>query len=215
MADIQLFYFHEIRGRGEFLRMLLTAAGIQFEDVRIKMETWGAIFSETLETEAKQATPYGQLPYIIYKGKKYAQSIPMASYFAKRFGFYGRTDEDALKQEEVMHLVEDLRVPHVRDWVYAQGEKKAQMLQKLKDIIFPRYLGYFEALLAENGNHGFFVGHSVTMADMYLYDILETLQGLGGAEVLKDFPLLQKLCENVRSFPALKEYLVNRPKTTV
>ena len=33
----------------------------------------------------------------------------------------------------------------------------------MKDETFPRYLGYFEALLADNGGTGFFVGDSVSI----------------------------------------------------
>ncbi|XP_076447570.1 glutathione S-transferase 3-like [Babylonia areolata] len=207
MADIKVVYFDEFRGRGEFLRMLLVAAGQKFEDVRIKFENWGP--------EAKKETPYGQIPYVVYKGKKHGQSVAIATYLAKKFGFYGKTDEDALKQEEVMHLVEDLRVPHVRDWFFAkEPAKKDELSKKLVEELFPRYLGYFEALLAENGDKGLFVGSSVTMADMYLYDFVETMLGISG-EALKSFPLLQKLVQNVKVFPALKDYLASRPKTMI
>ena len=30
--------------------------------------------------------PYGQVPYMIYKGKKYGQSIAIASFFARKLG---------------------------------------------------------------------------------------------------------------------------------
>ncbi|KAL8569430.1 hypothetical protein ACOMHN_054145 [Nucella lapillus] len=124
MADIKVFYFHEIRGRGEFLRLLLTAAGVQFEDVRVSMESWGQMDVLTPDNDIKKATPFGQLPYVMYHGKKLGQSIPVASYLAKKHGLYGSTAEDALRQEEVMHLVEDLRLPHVKDWVYARDPDK-------------------------------------------------------------------------------------------
>ena len=39
---------------------------------------------------------------------------------------------------------------------------QAEIVQKLKDETFPRYLGYFEALLADNSSTGFFVGDSVS-----------------------------------------------------
>ena len=31
-------------------------------------------------------TPYGQLPYMVYKGKVYGQSNAIAAFFAKQFG---------------------------------------------------------------------------------------------------------------------------------
>ena len=35
---------------------------------------------------AVPAAPYGQVPYIVYKGKKYGQSIAIASFFARKLG---------------------------------------------------------------------------------------------------------------------------------
>lgn len=208
MADItKVFYFAGIRARGEFIRMVLTAANQKFEDVGIKLQDWKS------DPELKKAAPFGKLPYIIYKGKKWGQSIALASYFAKKFGFYGKTDEDAFRQEEVMQLVEDIRVPHVRDWFLTENaDFKAEKAHQLKTELFPQYLMYFEAILAENGDNGFFVGQSVTLADMYLYDFLVTVVGID-PEALKNFHLLQKLFENVESMPTLKSYLAKRPKT--
>lgn len=206
MEDIKLFYF-DIRGRGEFIRMVLTAGGVNFEDVRITFADWKN------DPSHKKETPYGQIPYVIYKGKKYGQSIPITSFFAKKLGFLGKTEEDALRQEEVMNLVEDLRVPYIRDWILSSDEdEKAELVQKMKTELFPRFLDYFEALLKDNGDQGFFVGNSVMAADMYLYDFLETVLGID-EDALKNFPLLQKLVSNVNTFPALKDYFANRPKT--
>ncbi|KAL8596712.1 hypothetical protein ACOMHN_045637 [Nucella lapillus] len=206
---IKVYYFDEVRGRGEFLRMVLTAAGVKFEDVRIKMDSWRN------NPDLKKDTPYGQLPYVIYNGKKHGQSIPMASFFAKKYGFFGKTPEDALKQEEVMNLVEDVRIPHVRDWFFdSDADKKAESVKKMTDEVFPRYLAYFEAMLKENGDKGYFVGPSVTMADMYLYDFLETMLGIS-PNALKTFPLVQKLHSNVQNAPVLKDYLAGRPKSAI
>lgn len=40
MSDIKLVYF-DVRGRGEAIRLVLHAAGQQFDDVRVAPETWG------------------------------------------------------------------------------------------------------------------------------------------------------------------------------
>lgn len=39
MASIKLFYF-ESRGRGELLRLLLAASGVEWEDIRFSWEEW-------------------------------------------------------------------------------------------------------------------------------------------------------------------------------
>ena len=41
MSGIKLIYF-DGRGRGELSRLILSAAGQKFEDVRLTFEQWGA-----------------------------------------------------------------------------------------------------------------------------------------------------------------------------
>lgn len=208
MSDIKLYYFN-VRGKGEFLRLLFRAAGVQFEDKRIERADWGP------DSDAKKATPYGQVPYVIYQGKKRGQSIAMGTYFARKFGFYGKTDEDAWKQEEIMHLIDDLIVGPNRAWFLEQDpQKKAERTRELTEVQYPRYLSSFERLLAENGDQGYSVGDSVTLADLCLHDVLETVLGVD-PRALESFPLQRKLRANVENLPALKEYLAKRPKTVV
>ena len=41
--------------------------------------------------------------------------------------------------------------------------QQAEWVKKAKVEIFPRFLGYFETLLARNGNNGYLVGNKVNM----------------------------------------------------
>jgi hypothetical protein len=36
-----------------------------------------------------------------------------------------------------------------------------EVAQRIKNEVFPRFLGYFEALLKDNDSKGYFVGNSV------------------------------------------------------
>jgi len=207
MADIKLFYF-PIRGRGEFIRLLLKAANQPYDETIISRESW---FNDP---EAKKATPYGQVPYMFYKGKRYGQSKAIATFFAKKFGFYGKTPEDGLRVDEVMQLGDDFR-PNLRDWFLAKDEaSKAEFAQKMKDESIPRYLGYFEELLVDNGATGFFVGDSVSLADFFIFDIVETMVAVD-SEALGAFPSIQKLFDNVKAVPAIRDYLASRNPTPI
>jgi glutathione S-transferase len=54
MVHYRLTYFN-LRGRGEPIRLLLHAAGQEFEDVRVEGEKW---------PELKPKSPLGQMPFL-------------------------------------------------------------------------------------------------------------------------------------------------------
>ena len=51
------------------------------------------------------ATPYGQVPYLIYKGKKYGQSIAIGSFFGRKLGEFAHTYSRTLSQMSHMSVV--------------------------------------------------------------------------------------------------------------
>jgi len=203
-SEIQLFYF-PIRAKASFIRMMLHMAGQKFDDNFISMEEWPA---------KKSSTPYGQLPYMIYKGKTYGQSMAIANYLAKKFGYFGKTPEDGLRIDEVCQVFEDIR-PFIRDWFFSKDDEKAKVAKTMTDEAIPRVCGFLEKLLADNSkNTGFFVGDSATLADLLVYDGLTTLLNVN-PEALSNFPKLTKLRTLVEAIPALKKYLADRAKTPV
>lgn len=80
MAALKLVYF-PIGGRALPIRVCLKAAGIDFEDQRLKRP----------EIEAVKATgvfPLGQVPALFIDGKAYCQSTALARFAAKKAGLY-------------------------------------------------------------------------------------------------------------------------------
>merc|ERR1711936_955420 len=82
MADIKLTYFNGL-GRAEISRLILTYAGVQFEDDRITGEQLA---------EMKSSLAYGQLPKLEYKGTTLYQSVTIARFLAKEFGIGGNSN---------------------------------------------------------------------------------------------------------------------------
>lgn len=194
MADIRLVYF-DARGRAEFIRLLLHAAGQPFDDIRVTRTQWQT-------AQGKADSPFGQLPYLIYLGKKSGQSLAIANFLARKLGFYGSSAEDGLRIDEVCQLSNDMRTD-IRKWRTAADQQK-------QEEPFSRYFGYFERLLQENGSSGYFVGDSLSLADLIIYDILDTVINLTPEDQLSFFPCLQKLRTRVKSYPSLREYLSKR-----
>ncbi|KAK7102173.1 hypothetical protein V1264_020435 [Littorina saxatilis] len=200
MSELKVVYF-DLRARGEPIRLVLEAAGKKYEDVRLSFDEWPA---------EKPNTPYGQLPYIVYNGKKYGQSLALANFVAREFGLYGKTNLDALRIDEVSGLTADL-VDSVFKAKFENDEtKKAELSQKLWDEAVPKYFGFFNTLLSYNGNTGFFVGSTVSLADLLVFNLLDSLIA-EKAEIANTFsPELNKLRSNVQKHPFLNAYLAKR-----
>lgn len=205
MADIKLYYFNA-RVRAEFIRLALLAADQPFEDIRITGNEW--------TPELKAEAPFRQLPLLKYKGKNYGQSVALGNFVAREFNLYGKTNLDALRIDEVMQLAEDYKAVLV-DWVHEEdGAKKAEYRQKLKDELSAKFLGFFEELLRQNGDSGFFVGNAVTLADLVVYDVADATM-VFDPKAVEDFPNVKKLRSNVEAIPAIKSYLADRPQTDI
>lgn len=203
MSDLKLVYFN-IRGRAEMIRLMLAAAGKKYDEELIKFEDWPKV---------KPTTPFGTLPYMVYKGKTYGQSIAMAPFLARELGYYGKTNAEGCRISEVMGLWEDQLSATFPKYRFSKSEdEKATVLKKILEEDLPRFFGYFEKFLKENGSTGYIVGKSLTLADFYLYDMTDNLIQLK-KDVLDKYPLMKKLRQTVEEDKKVKAYLKDRKET--
>nr|KAG5686441.1 hypothetical protein BaRGS_009091 [Batillaria attramentaria] len=152
MASIKLYYFKG-GGRAESCRLLLAASGTEWEDVRFTQEEW---------PKYKPDAPFGQAPFLEYNGKKYGQSVAIAAFIAREFGFAGKNNLEALRVDEVVQLVQSDLFPCLLKVYLEQDEaKKKELLEKTKNEDLPKFMGFIERLLRENGT-GYFVGNQLS-----------------------------------------------------
>ncbi|XP_019622110.1 PREDICTED: hematopoietic prostaglandin D synthase-like [Branchiostoma belcheri] len=93
-----LTYFNG-RGRGEPIRLLFAAGGIQYEDVRIEGAQWPAL---------KPNTPFGHLPVLEVDGVTLSESTTIARFVAKRAGLAGEGDVQQARADMVVDAVRDI-----------------------------------------------------------------------------------------------------------
>lgn len=196
--NLKVLYF-DARGRAEVLRILLAAAGQDYEDVRFTKETWPA---------EKPNTPFGQVPCLEVDGRRFGQSVAISNYLAREFGFYGKNNLEALEIDQVVQLTQDLIGLVVRAFFEPDEALKAKNSAKLKDEDCPRFLGLYEKVLENNGT-GYFVGSSITLADIVVFDILDTLKARGVIN-FDGFSHLKTLFKNVESNDKIGAYLKSR-----
>nr|KAG5706021.1 hypothetical protein BaRGS_028130 [Batillaria attramentaria] len=187
-ASIKLIYFDSWVAP----RLVLIAAGQKYEDV---------------------PTPYGQLPVLVYNGKAYGQNMAIAAFLAKEFGMYGKTNKDALRIDEVTGLVADLDPWLAKARFESDPEKKSEALKKCVEEQIPKFLGLFEKLLQENGSNGYFVGNSLTLADLVVFNVTDTITKLKSDAAISAYPAVQKLRQTLSEHPNIKAQLASREET--
>jgi len=205
-TNYKLTYFNA-RGRGEIIRLVLTAAGIPFEDKRVEFSDLPAL---------KPSLPFNQIPIFEFGDVKMCQSFAIARYLARKYKLAGASELDHAKADMIVDCIEDAikNVPvfvfHEKDPAKKEERTKAYLAQQM-----PVFLKNIEALLtANNGGDGYFVGDSLTWADLQLvvaYGWWELMLGIKSP--LDKNPKLNALYKRIISQPKLADYMAKIPKS--
>ncbi|XP_005090419.1 hematopoietic prostaglandin D synthase [Aplysia californica] len=130
-SKVKIFYL-DYMGRAEMIRLLFAAAGKPFEDIRIADQDW---------PKWKPKAPFGTVPFVEVDGEVYSQSIAIANYFAKEFGFFGKNNKEALLVEQMVNLIQDfIQVSVV---IEEQQDQKKKVGAYLKSITQSTLLPFF------------------------------------------------------------------------
>ncbi|XP_041346664.1 glutathione S-transferase-like [Gigantopelta aegis] len=202
MPTYKLTYF-DIRGRGELIRMLFVLSGKEYEDKRVQFADWPKL---------KPTLPGGSLPILEIDGKVYTQSLAIAQYLAKEFKLSGKTSLECLRVDEVVHTAEDMLQAMAKSMFEKDETKKKEMIEKLAKEDVPRFTKIFESFLTENKT-GFFVGNSISAADLAVYNVLESAITKLGEAALKDSPKLLENRKKVAADSKICNYLKKRKQT--
>jgi glutathione S-transferase len=207
MDNYKLTYFNG-RGRAEIIRLVLTAAGVPFEDNRIEFDQFANI---------KPTLPFLQLPIFEIDGKvTLCQSHTIARYLARKYGLAGKDDLEQAQADMIVDCFDDASKPII---VFFRLEpdpvKKEELKKKYIEEQLPVFLSKLEKLLIANkGGDGYFVGDGLTWADLNLVRAQGTLELMAGApDALKAYPKLNALFERVIKLPKIAAYIDKRPVT--
>jgi len=203
MPSYKLQYF-DLRGRGELCRVVFHVAGKDFEDDRVQRPDWPTI---------KPTTPFGQMPVLDVDGKKLAQSQCIARFLAREFELAGKDSWEQALVDQYMGLIDDMFKEAVKGFFEQDEAKKAEIMKNLAEVVFPKFLGYFEKALDQNGGK-FLVGDAVTLADLAIVDGFDT-PAQNNDKLLDSFPKLKAHREAIRAIPTLAAYLKDRKRTDI
>jgi len=199
MGKLKLVYA-DFRGRAEVARLILFAKGVEFEDYRFD--------SKEFDKE-KMESPNQKLPYLVIDDKiKVPQSGAICTYLARQHGLYGSNDLEGLFIGTVYGECVDMLDEMVTTYFEKDPARKTEREAKLKESI-PKFLGIIEMYIKKNDKKGYCVGDSLTMADLAVFDITDSLLK-HNANNLDDFPGVKEVRATVQNYPQLQKYLTTR-----
>ena len=210
----ELFYWPEIQGRGEFVRLVLEEAGADYVDVARSGRGMSAMM-KLMETQG--TTPPFAPPFLKAGKLVIGQTANILFYLGSRHGLAPKTESGGLWVHQLQLTITDL-VAEIHDTHHPLGPSLYYEDQrppaKRRTAEFwaervPKYLGYFEQLLADSGGT-YVTGRPLTYVDLSLFQIVEGLRyafpGRMNAFESK-VPRLVGLHDSIAVRPNIKAYL--------
>lgn len=199
-SKYKLTYF-PIKGLAESIRYLLAYSNIEFEDIRLDINTW--------KSSVKATVQFGKAPVLEIDGKQLTQSRAISRYLGKEAGLGGKDAWEDLQIDIIVDVIDDLRSA-AADYNYDPDEKsKAAKKDPLLNETIPFYLKKFDSIVSENNGH--LANKKLTWADIYFVAISEVLTFMVGNDVLEPYPNLKALRETIQAYPGIKKYIEGRP----
>jgi glutathione S-transferase len=212
----ELYYWPEIQGRGEFVRLVLEDADCAYVDVA--REPGGdAKLEAILGGDRDGALPFA--PPVLYAGKvMVAQTANITAFLGERHGLAPADEAGRMAARSIALTIADL-VAEVHDTHHPTTVEEAYETQKpaakaraaaFRKGRIPKFLGYLERNLERNGD--VLVGDAVSYVDLAAFQVVEGLSYAfprAMARVSADVPKLLALRDRVAQRPRLLHYLTS------
>jgi glutathione S-transferase len=213
----ELYYWPNIQGRGELVRLALEHAGCDYVDVargKDGMKHLLHALSDPKRPRPSYAPPFlkvgkqiiGQTANILfYLGARHAELAPRGE--ADRLWVH----QLQLTIADLVGEAHDTHHPLASSQYYEDqkpaAKKRAADFRKTR---VPKYLGYFERVLSHNGKQ--LVGRRITYADLSLFQVVAGLRYAfpkAMKRIEREHPHVVALYERVEDLPKIAAYLAS------
>jgi glutathione S-transferase len=209
----ELYYWPGIQGRGEYVRLALEEAEADYTDVARGARGSGAMM-KMMETKG---TPPFAPPFLKAGTLLIGQVANILFYLGPRHGLAPKAQAGQLWLHQLQLTVTDF-VVEVHDTHHPLGpsmyyeDQKAPAKKRTEEFWnerVPKYLGYFERLLKDNGG-AYVTGRRLTYIDLSMFQLVEGLRYAFPNRMKafeKKIPGLVELRDKVAARPNIKAYL--------
>lgn len=212
----ELYYWSEIQGRGEFVRLALEEAGVDYIDVARKRGD--STIDRLIERKGEPHPPFA-CP-VLKSGKTViAHTANILLWLGPRIGLAPKDEAGRLWAHQLQLTITDLVVEihdthhPVTSWLYFE-EQIPSAKRRTKDFWryrVPKFLGYFETVLERSAGN-YLLGRKLTYVDLSLFQIVEGLR-YAFPKRMKRFekrvPRVIALHDRVAKRPRIAAYLVS------
>ncbi|MCQ8782291.1 glutathione S-transferase [Mangrovibrevibacter kandeliae] len=218
-----LFYWPGLPGRGEFVRLVLEAAGADYREMnRVPAEAGGgmAAMSAYLDGEQGPQIPFAP-PFLRDGNLVLAQTPVIVAHLGETLGLAPEAPGDRLFARQIATTTADL-VAEAHDvhhpvgvGLYYEDQKPeaARRASEFRESRMPKFLGWYDAILKANpAGSTWLVGDRMSYADLGLFQVWQGLRYAFPrrmAVLAPDFVAISDLAERVAGQPRLAAYLAS------
>jgi glutathione S-transferase len=215
----ELYYWPEIPGRGEFIRLALEDAGADYLDA-CRRSTGMEAMLRMLESARADRPPFAP-PFLKAGRRVIAQTANILQYLGPRLGLApagaaGRLWAHQLELTliDLLDEVHDTHHPISSALYYEEqrpaAKRRAELFRRER---LPKYLGYFERVLARSpGARACLAGGRHSYVDLSMFQMVEGLRYAfprAMRRLERRYPRLVALHERVRTRPRIAAYLAS------
>ncbi|XP_068230704.1 glutathione S-transferase Mu 2-like [Palaemon carinicauda] len=193
-----VFGYWNVRGLGQYIRLVLEYAGEQYEEKSYKFgpppeydrDAWFSV-KPTMDL------PLPNLPYYIDGDVKLTQSYAILRHLGRKYDLYGNTEKERMMVDMLMDQGRDMRmgfymtcVNYTEDAAKKYLANQQQTLKLLSNIL---------------GKQTWFTGDKITLADFVMYEEFY-VNTLLDSSFLDAFPNLKDFVKRFEDLPAIKKF---------
>jgi glutathione S-transferase len=206
----ELYYWPEIQGRGEFVRLALEEAGADYVDVARRGSGTDKMLA-LMRSARLDHRPFAP-PFLKVGKLTVAQTANILLYLGPRHGLAPKPEAGRLWAHQLQLTVADLVVEvhdthhPIASGLYYEDQKKEAMrrTEDFRGSRAPKYLGYFDDVIRRSGGP-FLLGRRLSYPDLSLFQIVEGLRYA--------FPrMMKRLARKVPRVVEVRDRVAARPR---
>jgi len=213
----QLYYWPEIQGRGEFVRLALEDAGASYDDVARKAGGMNKMMA-MMEGGREKRPPFAP-PFLKAGTSAIAQVAEILFYLGPRLKLAPRDEAGRLWLHQLQLTVSDF-VKEIHDTHHPVGSglyyedqipESKRFTGNFLDERAPKYLGYFEKVLEKSGGP-YTLGRKFSYVDLSLFQLIEGLRYAfpkAMKRIARKIPLVVAVRDKVAERKRIKAYLAS------